>query len=158
MKFISAKIKPLTNEDLEIVFENEKMSYSHPWTKAILKDCLYSKYECFGLSVDQYLIGHSFMTVKVGEAHLLNLTIHPAYQGQGYGKFFLLFLIDTAQRLDADIIFLEVRKSNKIARKLYLSVNFNEIGIRRNYYPCENNHREDAVIFAKTLISTPFKN
>ncbi len=47
-------------------------------------------------------------------------------------------------------MFLEVRDSNQSARALYDSVGFNEIGVRRGYYPAASG-REDAVVMAKHL-------
>jgi ribosomal-protein-alanine N-acetyltransferase len=49
-------------------------------------------------------------------------------------------------------MFLEVRPTNIHAISLYESMGFNEIGVRRNYYPAENNHREDALMLALELI------
>jgi ribosomal-protein-alanine N-acetyltransferase len=43
-----------------------------------------------------------------------------------------------------------VRPSNGAARRLYDKLGFNEIGVRRDYYPAERG-REDALILAKQL-------
>ena len=51
---------------------------------------------------------------------------------------------------DADTVMLEVRPSNEPALGLYQKHGFNEIGVRRNYYPA-NEGREDALILALSL-------
>ena len=48
-------------------------------------------------------------------------------------------------------IFLEVRPSNTAAIALYNGLGFNEIGIRKDYYPGQDG-REDALMLAKELL------
>ena len=54
----------------------------------------------------------------------------------------LKHLIQLASRHGADVALLEVRPSNVAAVDLYRSLGFNEVGIRRNYYPADDG-RED---------------
>ena len=89
--------------------------------------------------------------VAVGEAHLLNVCIHPDHQGNGFGRQLVKFLIDCARLKNAQRVFLEVRPSNLVAYKLYESIGFNEIGIRENYYPSYLG-REDALVLGKELL------
>jgi len=56
-----------------------------------------------------------------------------------------------AKNNGAETLFLEVRPSNKVGLHLYQSESYNEIGVRKNYYPNENG-REDAIVMAKTLV------
>jgi len=49
-----------------------------------------------------------------------------------------------------ETLLLEVRPSNHTAIQLYHSVGFNEIGVRKDYYPAHNG-REDALILALHL-------
>ena len=46
--------------------------------------------------------------------------------------------------------FLEVRPSNAAALALYLSENFSEVSLRKDYYPTPTG-REDALVLAKLL-------
>jgi ribosomal-protein-alanine N-acetyltransferase len=48
-------------------------------------------------------------------------------------------------------LWLEVRLSNLPAQKLYDRLGFNLVTQRKNYYPAENNKREDALIMALYL-------
>ena len=50
----------------------------------------------------------------------------------------------------AETVFLEVRPTNIHAIALYEDVGFNEIGIRKGYYPAENG-REDGIMLALEL-------
>ena len=88
------------------------------------------------------------MSVLTGEAHILNLCIKSGLQNNGLGKEMVNYLIELAKVHYADVMFLEVRPSNKQALKIY--DNFDEIGSRKDYYPAKFG-REDALILAKQL-------
>ncbi|MDH3872470.1 MAG: ribosomal-protein-alanine N-acetyltransferase, partial [Gammaproteobacteria bacterium] len=55
-----------------------------------------------------------------------------------------------ARRHGAEVVFLEVRPSNRAALALYGKNGFNELGVRKDYYPTEGG-REDALILARVL-------
>ena len=81
------------------------------------------------------------------EATLFNIAIDPAQQGKGYGSFLLQGLMDTLKDKGIQTLWLEVRESNP-ARFLYEKLGFNEVDIRKNYYPKLDGGRENAVVMA----------
>ena len=91
------------------------------------------------------------MSAAVGECHLLNLCVHPDWQGRGLGRRLLLRLFAIGKANNADTAFLEVRASNRRAIALYESEGFCEIGLRRGYYPA-GDKREDAIVMARPLL------
>ncbi len=143
--------RPMVEEDLGQILDIETISYTFPWSETIFQDCLRVGYCCWVLESDGFISGYSVMSVAVNESHILNICMHPSVRGQGYGRIMLDHLLDLARKHNADIAFLEVRPSNAIAKQLYLAANFNEVGIRRNYYPAQFG-REDAVIMACSLV------
>ena len=144
-------IRPMQEEDLDDVMLIEERAYEFPWTKTIFQDCLRVGYCCWVLERDHVITAYGVMTVAVGESHILNLSVNPDFQSMGLGKQLLSRLLEVAQDHDANMTFLEVRPSNFAAIKLYLSLGFDEIGLRRNYYPAKLG-REDALILARTAI------
>ena len=138
--------------DLPEVMRNEQAAYSHPWTLGTMQDCLRVGYCCLVVSLDQALIGHAVLSVGAGEAQLLNLCVAPPSQSRGVGRLLLKRLLRIAAERQVDTLFLEVRSSNQAAIKLYQSEGFNEIGLRRGYYPVSRQRREDAVIYAKPFV------
>ncbi len=87
------------------------------------------------------------------EAHLLNLAVHPTYWRRGLGRQLLEHCLQQAQTHFADVIFLEVRDTNRAAQMLYETAGFHEIGRRKNYYPARPPHpAEDAIIMARALL------
>ena len=144
------RMRPMQESDIEAVMEVELLCYEHPWTEGIFRDCLRVGYCSWVYMLDQCVIGYGVMTVAVGEAHILNLCIHPEHQGQGLARRLLQRLLTLAREHGVDTAFLEVRSSNRIALGLYESIGFNEIGMRRGYYPAIKG-REDAVLLALNI-------
>jgi ribosomal-protein-alanine N-acetyltransferase len=105
------------------------------------------------LEVSGQLSGYCIVSIAAGEAHLLNICIHPSLQRLGYGRQLLLTALGQARDAGVETIFLEVRPSNDIAIALYRSLGFRLIGRRPSYYQADDG-REDAVIFAATYAKT----
>ena len=147
----SENIRPMNEADLDKVMTIEPYAYEYPWTKGIFRDCLRVGYSSWVIENEQGgLDGYGVMSVGVGEAHILNLTVTPEMQGQGLGKMLLNHFVDTARDHSLDTLLLEVRPSNKTAVALYAKAGFNEVGARKDYYPAKNG-REDALILALAL-------
>ena len=145
-------LRPMTTDDVKAVMGIEEASYDFPWTKGIMRDCLRVGYCCWVVCLGERVAGYGIMSVAAGECHILNLCIHPEMRSKGLGRHLLVHLLRLAQRHRADAAFLEVRVSNASAIELYRSLGFNEVGLRRGYYPAEGG-REDAVVFALSPLS-----
>ncbi len=63
------------------------------------------------------------------------------------GRILVEHMLKCAKSKAAEKMFLEVRPSNQVAIKLYESMGFEQIGLRRAYYP-GNEGREDALVLA----------
>jgi ribosomal-protein-alanine N-acetyltransferase len=142
----------MAEADLDTVLEIEGVSYDFPWTRGIFRDCLQAEHYCQLLIDDGHIIGYCVMSTGAGEAHVLNVCVHPRQRQQGWGRYLLRQMVAEAARRQADLLLLEVRISNQSAIHLYDSLGFNEIGLRRNYYPSKQG-REDALLMALQLIS-----
>ena len=142
--------RTMRSSDVELAAQNEAAAQEHPWTKRIFVDCLRAGYQCWVLANKQRIIAHGVMSVAIGECHLLTLCVHPDFQRRGYGRKLFKLLLDRASKQDAEICFLEVRRSNAGAIDLYRSMGFAQIGERKNYYPAKGK-REDALIMSRDL-------
>jgi len=136
--------------DVRAVMEIERRAYQFHWTEGIFRDCLRVGYCCWVMEVAGAMVGYGVMSLVVGEAHLLNICVSPDWQRQGYGRMLLEHFMELARERGAGQMFLEVRLSNQGAIALYHGRGFNEVGMRKNYYPGEKG-REDALILAKEL-------
>lgn len=144
------KFRDMALSDVNAVMEIEPHIYSHPWSRGNFVDSLNSGYSASILELNGEIIGYALMMMVLDEAHLLNLSIAKAYQKQGLGRLLLEHMIRVAQEKKAANMFLEVRPSNISAIALYENIGFNEMAIRRGYYPAANG-REDAVLMGLAL-------
>ncbi|MFC1601996.1 ribosomal protein S18-alanine N-acetyltransferase [Pseudomonadota bacterium] len=150
MNKLQLHLRPMQNDDVEEVMAVERLAYEFPWTIGNMRDCLKSSYCCWVYLQDERIIGYAVMSVAAGEANILNLCIHPDMQGRGLGRKLMEQMLMLAHQQQADTVFLELRVSNRVASGLYDAVGFNEMGVRRNYYPAKKG-REDAILMAKVL-------
>ncbi len=141
---------PMRQSDVDEVMELERLCYDFPWTEGIFMDCLGVGYCCWTCRLGGRLLGYAVMSVAAGEAHVLNVCVHPEYRGRGLGIRLMQRLLTLARKHSADTAFLEVRVSNLTALTLYQKLGFNEIGMRRGYYPLQGG-REDALLLALSL-------
>ena len=146
-------IRRLGQKDVDRIYEIEKLAYPFPWSRDLFVDCLNAGYALFGLQFGKELVGYTIFSWAVGDAHLLNLCIHPDWQHRGYGSLLLEYAINHVVRLENEALYLEVRTSNTRAAKLYKNRGFRVIGSRRSYYQAGDG-REDAIVMRLALGST----
>jgi [ribosomal protein S18]-alanine N-acetyltransferase len=87
----------------------------------------------------------------VDEVHLLNITVAPTHQRQGWGRIMLDALAVWARAESAQWLWLEVRASNERAQRIYEQHGYQRVGDRRHYYPAGRGRREDAVVMSLKL-------
>lgn len=108
-----------------------------------------------GSGGSNFVIGLAGFWLMAGEAHIVNIAVRQAYRRRGIGELLLLELLNLAIEKGANIITLEVRKSNTRAQKLYKKYGFDIKGIRRGYYLDD---KEDAVIMTvEDIVSDVFR-
>lgn len=143
--------RPMTVRDLDTVAAVEATAYSFPWTRGNFTDSLAAGYLAEVLvDSDQRVLGYFIAMSGVDELHLLNITVAPAWQGQGLGRGLMHALQQHARELHLPSLWLEVRQSNQRARALYRQLGFAEVGLRRAYYPAAG-PREDAVVMSLSV-------
>ena len=146
----SPRIRPMCDEDLDIVWAIERRAYDYPWSRGIFIDCLRVPYVCEILEEGDRVLGYAIMSLGGDEAHLLNLCLDESARGRGLGERMLDHLMRRATLEGVRVLYLEVRPSNARAIKLYRRAGFARIGVRRNYYRAAAG-REDALVLARSL-------
>lgn len=143
-------IRQMTEADVLAVVAIERASYQFPWSEGIFRDCLRVGYVCRSVVLEGQLIGYGVMSVGAGEMHILNLCVHDGFRCRGVGRKLLQYLVDRGAAVGMGEAFLEVRPSNTAAIRLYQSLGFEQVGVRRGYYQAASG-REDAAVFKLPL-------
>lgn len=149
-----AFLRRMTLADLDAVMAIEARCYSFPWTRGNFIDSLAAGYHAQVLQEHEELIGYLVAMAGVGEMHLLNITVAPHAQRRGLARRMLDALQQHCLQTQLPLLWLEVRASNHRARALYARRGFEEIGLRRNYYPASGG-REDAIVMRLPLAGAP---
>jgi ribosomal-protein-alanine N-acetyltransferase len=144
-------IRPMNELDVPMVVNIERSAYQFPWSEGIFRDCLRVGYICRVVDTGGEMGGYGIMSIGAGEAHILNVCIREDHRGRGYARKMLIFLMDRARAAGMHEAYLEVRPSNTIAARLYHSLGFEQVGIRRGYYQATTG-REDAAVLRRILL------
>ena len=141
------RIERLDITRVEELHAIELRGYPHPWSARIMQDTFKSGTACWALlDAQDRVLAYAFFSIAVGEAQLLNLCVDPDHHGKGYGRQMMQHLMQVAQEEFCTILLLEVRRSNTAARRLYESLRFNTLGVRKGYYPNGVGATEDALV------------
>ncbi len=143
-------IRSMVETDVPSVVAIERAAYQFPWSEGIFRDCLRVGYVCRVAVAENEVVGYGVMSVGAGEAHILNLCIDAHFRCRGVGRRMLEYLVDRACAAGMSEAFLEVRPSNTAAIRLYQSMGFEQVGIRRGYYQAIGG-REDASVLKLVL-------
>ncbi|OUW78262.1 MAG: ribosomal-protein-alanine N-acetyltransferase [bacterium TMED217] len=121
--------------DLKSVINIEKNAYDKPyWNESMLKR-LFNKdsNEIIWITeIKQQIVGFLIEQRCDDEINLLNLAIDKSFQNRGIGGEMVSCFLSIIP--NNSCVFLEVKKNNFIARKIYSNLNFKDIDIRKNYY------------------------
>ncbi|RYF24687.1 MAG: ribosomal-protein-alanine N-acetyltransferase [Comamonadaceae bacterium] len=146
-----ARFEPLSLPRLDALLQVEQSAYTHPWTHGNFIDAMAAGYETQLLMADEQLIGYFVAMKGVDEVHLLNITVAPAYQRQGWAHLMLDALALWSRSQKAEWLWLEVRVSNQRARQIYETHGYRFVGERKRYYPALDGEREDAIVMSLKL-------
>lgn len=146
-------IEPATEADLAEIAHLERRSFSDPWSARSFADLVANPrvlFLCARAHAGGPAVGYVVAWFVADEGEIANLAVSPDERGRGVGAALLDAALAEAARRGAITVYLEVRDSNEVARRLYGSRGFEEVGRRRRYY---RRPVEDAVILRRTLAS-----
>jgi [ribosomal protein S18]-alanine N-acetyltransferase len=137
----------MRQHDVDAVHEIECAAYAFPWSRGNFIDSLAADHVCQLLCDSSgELLGYFVVLPAFQEMHLLNLTVAPAEQGRGWGRFLLGRIAQHCRDCAARELWLEVRQGNRRAQRVYERFGFETRGVRKGYYPAPFGDREDAIV------------
>ena len=151
LKPVEVRFETMTAAKLDAVLQVEQQAYVHPWQRINFIDSLQVGYQAQMLLAQDTLLGYFVAMKGVDEVHLLNITVAPAYQRQGWARMMLDALAIWAKGQGADWLWLEVRSAHQRAIEVYQAHGFARVGLRKAYYPAVDGQREDALVMSRRL-------
>jgi ribosomal-protein-alanine N-acetyltransferase len=152
---VPVRFEAMTESHLDAVTALEQQAHPHPWQKRHFADCLANAYEAQLLMAGDSLLGYFVAMKGFEEVHLLNITVAPIHQRQGWARVMLDALALWSSGQGAQWLWLEARQSNTRAIHIYQAHGFRHVGVRRQYYPATSGQREDAVVMSLQLNARP---
>ena len=131
------------DKDISSIYNIDQTVFDIPnWSINSLKEYLhmYQNKKIWVYEFKYKVIGFIIEQRCHDEIELLSIAIDKTFQSKGFGKFFLIKFL---QNIPANSsVFLEVKRSNLIAIKLYIDLKFIKMSERKNYY----HDGEDAIL------------
>jgi ribosomal-protein-alanine N-acetyltransferase len=146
------KIRDATRRDLPGIIEIERLAFDSPWSlDSFVRELSlpFSRLIVASSSAigDERLVGFLCRWLVADECHILNLAVHPRMRRKGIADQLIRNALAEAKTRKAQVVSLEVRRSNLAARGLYRKFDFEERRLRRNYY----GPGEDAIVMELKL-------
>lgn len=147
MEIIRAK-----SEHLDGIMDIERTSFPDPWSRGGVEVYISDPYgEILAAVEGEELLGFAIYHCSFEESELFTIAVRQDRRGLGVGTRLLRAVLSGARARGAEKMYLEVRRSNEPARRLYKSAGFQVCGERRNYYDAP---KEDAVLMDIELTDT----
>ena len=99
------------------------------------------------------VVGFAGFWLIADEIHVSTIATHPQWRGRGLGELLFLNLLFQSYTHPANMVTLEVRRSNAVAQTLYRKYRFAEVGTRPRYY---RDTGEDALLMTMSSLNARY--
>jgi ribosomal-protein-alanine N-acetyltransferase len=140
----------MEESDLSDVLVIEKESFSTPWSAESFLSEIYGECSACYVAVtsDQVVAGYTCTAWVPDEGYIYRLAVRTEWRRRGVGRTLTDHILKEMELLSCRNIYLEVRRSNYKAIRLYESFGFRVCSIRKRYYRFPD---EDAVLMLLEL-------
>lgn len=140
----------MAESDLDEVIRIEMASFPTPWPReSFVFEMTENPYASnLVLKEGGRVRGFACVWFVEDEMKINNIAVAPESRGKGLGSLLLDRILDEARSRGCREAALEVRPSNRVARRLYARRGFEETGRRRGYY---QDTGEDAILMTLVL-------
>jgi ribosomal-protein-alanine N-acetyltransferase len=149
---MNVSIRRMTLDDLPIVIELDRISFSLPWPERSFRFELTENVasRCWVAEVDERVVAMLVGWMLVDEIHIATIATHPDFRRQGIARKLLSHALMRAIEEGAQSSFLEVRESNLAAQEMYRQFGYQPTGLRKRYY---KDNDEDAILMTLESLS-----
>ena len=157
---VTLTVRRCVPADIERRASIERVSFSDPWSFETLSAAYALRHmrvlvaEESGRGGGQgsaapVLVGYVLALVMADEGEIADVAVAPEARRRGVARTLLNQLIGDMIAEGVRALYLEVRESNAAARGLYRSLDFEQVGRRRDYYQYPT---EDALLLRRDLV------
>lgn len=122
--------------------------FSDPWSANDFAECVRSAVPFLVAEEDGAVVGYVVAHAAADEGEILNLGVAPPHRRRGVGRALVERVLVLLAQQGVRVVYLEVRESNTVARRLYQSLGFGEVARRARYY---RRPVEDAVVLRAAI-------
>lgn len=117
-----------------IIYEIEQNLFLNYWDLNSIQYYI-EKNKVLSYKIDKKIVAYLIFDIIIDEVEIFRIGVLPEFQNQGIGKL----LINQIKKINGiKKIILEVSSKNSKALVFYKNLNFNVVGIRKNYYGIGN--------------------
>ncbi len=129
------KFREMTVEDLDAVYRINTQSFTtDAWSRNALEREFKLPYSHrIVVEAEGQVVGYAFVWLIKEEAFIMTLAVSPEWRRKGIGRWLLKRIVETFKD-KAEVISLDVRKSNIPAIRLYRSMGFEVVKERPKFY------------------------
>lgn len=144
MKLLIKKANP---KSLSHIVALEKEIFGHSYTQDYF-DIFFQQQTLLVAYDGELLIGMIGWFDHAHFAEVVMVGVHSSYRNQGVGSMLMKACISLLVSQNKEALYVEVRQSNFIAKQMYITLGFESVRVKINYYEDPN---EDALEMRLTL-------
>ena len=143
-------LTPMSLEDIAEISNLEKQSFSLPWSKDDFREITLSQLykSLVARGPQNKILGYIVFYLAADEGHVMNVVSNPKFRRRGVAQTMLNFIHELFKKSQAKSSYLELRRSNYTAYRLYKKLGYAYVGLRKGYYA---DNKEDAILMKKML-------
>jgi ribosomal-protein-alanine N-acetyltransferase len=138
LHYHDVKIREASVNDIDEIYLIERSSFHEQevYPKDLLKFYLGIAPKTFlVVEVEGKIVGYVIAVIRRGYiGHIVSIAVNPSFRGKGFGKLLMVKIEENLKILGCVVLRLEVKKTNIVARNLYLKIGFVEAYEVPNYY------------------------
>ena len=141
---LPVRIERMTLDHLPEVYAIEVSAYPRPWPfKCFVDELQKNRFAHYvtALKGDK-VVGYAGIWLVHGEGHITNVAVSYGYRHRKVGEQLITHLMDVGIKNGLETMYLEVRRYNVAAQRLYTRYGFVPIRVRERYY---TDNDEDAI-------------
>ena len=145
----SVTTRDASSFDLDAVAALERRSFPVPWKREYFEVELGAPYRYNRIAIGPKgdLAGYVFCAFAAGELHVNKIAVDERHRRRGVASLLMDEVLAFAVANAVEDVYLEVRISNRPARRFYAGLGFHEAGRRSRYYL----DGEDALVMVRAM-------